>query len=255
MRTVAPASLDAQSRRSARSPLIGPQPGLDLLLVPGQQLARLRGQHQDRRVGPFGEAQRKRLDLDVAGGADVVGYGVDLDAAESDRVRRQAVQHAGEQAAPAQDRPPGDVEQHLRLDGDDDGQRGLFDALGLAALAVDEQQVSRVALQEHAEVGHLAVAAVPAGHDVEQVASADKTAIRPPCSHRRLISASGVASSATRRGQPGTVTASACTLAAIASALASLVSFLAASLMARFAGSSAISRRMADSAMVSRADS
>jgi hypothetical protein len=71
------------------------------------------------------------------------GWGAGL--AVADQVGRQAVQEPSEQAAAAEPGPGSQPAQHLRLDGQADGQTRPLDVLGGPAAAVDLEQVdSRV---------------------------------------------------------------------------------------------------------------
>ena len=220
MRTVAPICLLAQSTMPARSPVSGCEPRLEVR-------ARRRGSARRRsgvscehgRVGPFGHGEHERPDRAGVGVADVLGHGRRADLAAADQVGGQRVQDAGQQAAAAESGHRGDGPQDLGLHAQAEGERraaGCARAAGLCgrrgACRRSGPSGTPPAWARRRSSGPARVEKMPP--------SALSTARRPPCSASRDAAASGVMSSATRRGMTGTVMASASWAAAIASAMA-----------------------------------
>jgi hypothetical protein len=90
------------------------------------------------------------------------------DPAAADSVLGQRVQDPGEQAAAAETGEPGDVSEHLGLQGKAEGEGRRGDVFGGSALMVDAEQVSGVALEEDLQRRH--PAGVAAGHGGEYAA-------------------------------------------------------------------------------------
>ena len=98
----------------------------------------------------------------------LVGDRGSTDPAVAHGAGRQRVEEAGEEAAASEPGPILAGPQHLWLDSQANGQRGLLDVLGRAALAVDSDRVASVALQVHVQAGSAAL--IAPGHHVEHAA-------------------------------------------------------------------------------------